>query len=142
MNISWLSRIFRGWTMSSAEPQTERTEDSVSRREFLRAGGLSVVGLSLADHAAWAEFLQGKSQRNCIIVLMTGGPSQLETFDPKPDAPADFRGTLGAIDTTVSGLQLSETLPLLAQRAQRFSLIRSIHHTAAPIHETGMQLLQ
>lgn len=128
--------------MVSAEPQVRSSEDAFSRREFLRAGGLSVVGLSLTDHAAWAEFLRGNAQRSCIVVLMTGGPSQLETFDPKPDAAAEIRGTLDAIETSVPGLSLSETLPRLAQRAHQFSLIRSIHHTAAPIHETGLQLLQ
>lgn len=128
--------------MSSAEPQTHTTEDSVSRREFLRAGGLGVIGLTLTDQAAWAEFLHGNSRRNCILVLMTGGPSPWETFDPKPEAAAEFRGTLGAIDTSAPGIFLSETLPLLAQRAHRFSLIRSVQHSAAPIHETGLQLLQ
>ena len=122
--------------MSSAEPQLQTTEDAVSRREFLRAGGLGVVGLTLTDHAAWGEFLHGSSRRNCILVLMTGGPSQLETFDPKPDASAEFRGTLGAIETSAPGVSLSETLPLLAQQTHRFSLIRSMQHTAAPIHET------
>jgi uncharacterized protein (DUF1501 family) len=128
--------------MSAAEPQHERTEDSVSRREFLRAGGLGVVGLSLSDRASWAQYLREGPRRNCILVVMTGGPSQLETFDPKPDAAADVRGTLGAIATSVPGVFLSETLPLLAQRAHRFSLIRSLRHSAAPIHETGLQLLQ
>lgn len=128
--------------MLSAEPQIERTEDSVSRRAFLRAGGLSVVGLSLTDQAAWAELFHGGQQKNCILVLMTGGASQLETFDPKPDAGADIRGNLKAIETSVPGTFLSETLPQLAQRSHQFSLIRSIHHSAAPIHETGLQLLQ
>jgi uncharacterized protein (DUF1501 family) len=126
----------------SAEPQLERSEDSVSRREFLGAGGLGIVGLSLSDQAAWADFLQRASRKHCILVLMTGGPSQLETFDPKPHAPQDVRGTLSAISTSVPGISLSETLPLLSQRAQQFSLVRSIHHTAAPTHETGLQILQ
>ena len=128
--------------MLPAEPHAELNEDSVSRREFLRAGSLSVVGLSLADRAAWADLIQRDRQRNCILVLMTGGPSQLETFDPKPDAAAEFRGTLVAIETAVPGMSLSETLPLLAQCAGKFSLLRSLHHTAAPIHETGLQLVQ
>lgn len=127
--------------MPSAEPNTERNDESVTRRAFLRAGGLGAVSLSLAEHA-WAELLRGNSQRNCILIQMTGGPSQLETFDPKPEASADVRGTLDAISSTVPGMLLSETLPNLAQRAQTFSLIRSIHHAAAPIHETGLQLLQ
>ncbi len=128
--------------MPSAEPNTEANRESVTRRAFLRAGGLGVVGLSLADHSAWADLIRGRSQRNCIFVLMTGGPSQLETFDPKPDAPADVRGTMDAVATSVTGLFLSETLPQLAQRAQQFSVIRSLHHSAAPVHETGLQLLQ
>lgn len=128
--------------MSSAEPQLQSTEDAVSRREFLRAGGLGMVGLGLTDHAVWGGFLHGDSRRNCILVLMTGGPSQLETFDPKPEASAEYRGTLGAIDTSAPGMFLSETLPHLAQRAHRFSVIRSVQHTVAPIHETGLQLLQ
>ncbi len=142
MYTSWLSRLFLGGTTLSAEPQLERSEDSVSRREFLGAGGLGVVGLSLSDQAAWADFLQRSSRKHCILVLMTGGPSQLETFDPKPNAPQDVRGTLSAISTSVPGISLSETLPLLAQRAQQFSLIRSLYHTAAPTHETGLQILQ
>jgi hypothetical protein len=142
MYTSWLSRLFQGGATLSAEPQLERSEDSVSRREFLGAGGLGVVGLSLSDQAAWADFLKRCSRKHCILVLMTGGPSQMETFDPKPNAPQDVRGTLSAISTSVPGISLSETLPLLAQRAQQFSLIRSLHHTAAPTHETGLQLLQ
>ncbi len=128
--------------MSSAEPNPERVEDIVSRRKFLRAGGLGVVGLSLADPAAWGEMLRGSTSRHCILVLMTGGASQLETFDPKPGAAADIRGTLAAIETSIPGIFLNETLPNLAQRADRFSLLRSIYHRAAPIHETGLQLLQ
>lgn len=73
---------------------------------------------------------------------MTGGPSQLDTFDPKPDAPADCRGPMRTIASTVPGLCLTEGLPRLAQRAARFSLLRSLSHDAAPIHETGLQLLQ
>jgi hypothetical protein len=128
--------------MQPAEPHNDHSEDSVSRREFLRAGGLSVVGLSLADHAAWGDLIRRSGQKHCILVLMTGGPSQLDTFDPKPEASAECRGTLGAIPTSAPGILLSETLPNLAQRAHRFSLLRSIHHSAASIHETGLQLLQ
>lgn len=125
--------------MTPAEHST--VGDSVSRRDFLRAGSLSVVGLSLAEQtAAGANAAAGR--RRAIFILMSGGPSQLETFDPKPDAPAAIRGPLRAIATAVPGLHLSESLPLLAQRAQRFALVRTLTHDAAPIHETGQQLLQ
>lgn len=80
--------------------------------------------------------------RRAILISMTGGASQLETFDPKPDAPAAVRGTFKSIETSVPGLRFSESLPRLAQRADRLAVIRSLHHDAAPIHETGQQLLQ
>ncbi|MEX0717540.1 MAG: DUF1501 domain-containing protein [Planctomycetaceae bacterium] len=115
---------------------------SVSRRDFLRVGGLSVVGLSLSERKALARLREKSGPRNCILVLMTGGPSQFETFDPKPDAPSEIRGPLKSIATAIPGVAFSETLPGLAQRAGRFTTIRSLYHDAAPIHETGFQLLQ
>ena len=56
---------------------------------------------------------------------MTGGPSQLETFDPKPDAPAEIRGAMAPISTRVPGVQICELLPLMAQQAERYAIIRS-----------------
>src|SRR5260370_40430989 len=89
---------------------------SVSRRDFLRLGGLSVLGLSVAEQRARAE-ASGKGLRRCIFILMTGGPSHLETFDPKPGAPAEIRGAFKPIATATPGIQFCETLPLLAQRS-------------------------
>jgi hypothetical protein len=113
----------------------------VSRRDFLRLGGLSVLGLSVAEQRARAE-ASGKGLRRCIFILMTGGPSQFETFDPKPGAPGEVRGPFKPIATATPDLNLSETLPLLAQRSDKFAVIRSLFHDAAPIHETGQQLIQ
>ena len=119
--------------------------EGVSRRDFLRVGGLSVLGLSvpeqLAAQQARAE-ADGKRLRRCLMILMTGGPSPLETFDPKPQAPAEIRGPYRGIATATPGIWLSETLPLLARRSDHFALIRSLTSEAAPIHETGLQLLQ
>lgn len=129
-------------TIPSGQPLRSKSS-SVSRREFLRygsAGGLGVWGLSRADAA-----LSGSakpSRRSCIFVVLTGGPSSLETFDPKPDAPSTIRGPFLPIQTTVPGLWLSETLPQLSQRAELFSLLRSLTHDAAALHETGLQLIQ
>ena len=123
--------------MSAAETSTDA--DGVSRRDFLRAGGLSVVGLS---GAALAASLTAASNRRAILIVMTGGASQLETFDPKPEAPAAIRGPFKSIETSVPGLRFGESLPGLAQRANRFAVIRSLVHDASPIHETGMQILQ
>ncbi|MGH7127535.1 MAG: DUF1501 domain-containing protein, partial [Planctomycetaceae bacterium] len=118
----------------------------VSRREFLRVGGLGVVGLSVATEPGRAAPVPADTarleRRSVIFILMTGGASPFETFDPKPDAPAEIRGPLAAISTTVPGTRLSESLPRLAERAGRFALLRSLTHDAAPIHETGLQLLQ
>lgn len=119
---------------------TDPKSESVSRRDFLRAGGIGVVGVSLARRLA--ELREVTERRSCILLLMSGGPSQLETFDPKPTAPEGIRGPLGAIQTAVPGTFLSESLPGMAAAADRFSIVRSLHHDAAPIHETGLQLLQ
>jgi hypothetical protein len=85
---------------------------------------------------------RSKSDRSVILLLLVGGPSQLETFDPKPDAPAGIRGPFDSIATRVPGIRVSEHLPRLAARMDRVALLRSVHHDAAPVHETGYQLLQ
>jgi hypothetical protein len=121
----------------SAEPGT-----SVSRRDFLAVGGLSVVGLSVAEQAALKRARERSGARSCILVVMSGGPSQLETFDPKPQAPRHIRGPLQPISTAIPGVQFSEALPHLAARADRLTIVRSLFHEEAPIHETGLQLLQ
>lgn len=113
---------------------------SVSRRDFLRLGGLSVLGLSVAEQRARAE-ASGKGLRRCIFILMTGGASHFETFDPKPGAPGEIRGPFKPIATTTPGVQFAESLPMLAQRSAEFTVIRSLSHDATPIHETGQQLL-
>ena len=115
-------------------------DESVSRREFLRFGSLGVVSISVADQVARSAEWAGR--RNCLLILMNGGPSQLETWDPKPDAPSEVRGPLRSIATAVPGICFSETLPGLAERANRFAVLRSLYHAAAPIHETGLQLIQ
>jgi hypothetical protein len=115
--------------------------DGVSRRDFLRAGtlGAGAVGLSLAD-------LQGAAARgkdiNCILLFLIGAPSQLDTWDLKPSAPDTVRGPFRPTRTNVSGVQIGEHFPLMAQRADRYALLRSVYHKAAPIHETGHQMMQ
>lgn len=113
----------------------------VSRRGFLAVGGMAMVGLSMSERAAVAQAQQRSGARSVIFVVMSGGPSQLETFDPKPDAPSNVRGPLRAIVTSVPGVFVSEGFPQLARRADRFTIVRSLYHDAAPIHETGHQLL-
>jgi hypothetical protein len=118
-------------------------KQNLNRRDFLRAGalGAGAAGLSLAG----LPELRASSpapDRNCILLFLVGGPSHIDTFDPKPNAPENIRGPFRPICTNVPGIQICEHLPLLAKQADRFALIRSVHHTAAPIHETGHQLMQ
>lgn len=117
--------------------------DGVTRRDFLRVGALSAGpvlagGLSLADLAA------GERQKgvNCILLFLVGGPSQLDTWDLKPDAPSDVRGPFQPIPTSVSGISICEHFPRMARLARHYAIVRSVHHDQAPIHETGQQLLQ
>jgi hypothetical protein len=80
--------------------------------------------------------------RAVILLLLVGGPSGQETFDPKPKAPTDCRGPFGAIASRLPGVAVSELLPRLAQRLHRVCLVRTLFHESAPIHETGLQLIQ
>jgi uncharacterized protein (DUF1501 family) len=115
---------------------------NVSRRDFLRAGSLA-ASASLSD-ALKADAGQQVVRRakHCIVLFLVGGPSQLETWDPKPDAPTDVRGPFRPIATNITGIRISEHLPRMASMAHRFAILRTVHHAAAPIHETGQQLLQ
>ncbi|MFO0908325.1 MAG: DUF1501 domain-containing protein [Isosphaeraceae bacterium] len=117
----------------------------VTRRGFLQAGAAAgtIGALPLGTSPARARAaVPSSEERSVILLMLVGGPSQLETFDPKPDAPAEIRGPFGSIPTSVPGVRINEYLPKLARRMNRVTLVRSLHHDAAPIHETGMQLLQ
>jgi hypothetical protein len=123
-----------------------RSCDGLTRRDFLRVGSVTAgaVGLSLADLIKLQEAgAAGQSREvNCILLFLVGGPSQLDTWDLKPAAPDNVRGPFRPIQTNISGIQLCEHLPRMARMAERFALVRSVHHEAAPIHETGHQLMQ
>ncbi len=119
--------------------------DGVTRRDFLRVGALSAgaVGLSLTDlNLLGAAPSFGSSDVNCILLFLVGGPSQLDTWDLKPEAPTDIRGPFRPTRTNVPGIHLCEHFPRMARLADRLAIARSVHHDAAPIHETGQQLMQ
>jgi hypothetical protein len=79
---------------------------------------------------------------SCIFLFLVGGPSQLDTWDLKPDAPSIIRGPFRPIRTNVPGIEICEHFPLMAKMADRFAIVRSVHHEEAAIHETGQQMLQ
>ena len=76
------------------------------------------------------------------MLMLVGGPSQIDTFDPKPNAPAEIRGPFKPIATRATGMQISEIFPKTAKRADQFSLVRSVYHTATAVHDTGYQMMQ
>jgi uncharacterized protein (DUF1501 family) len=111
---------------------------SISRRDFFKASAVAGAALAAGSAATGAPNGQAKS---CIFLMLTGGPSQLDTWDPKPDARSDARGPFSPIRTAVPGLYVSELFPKMAAMADKFSLIRTMYHEHAPIHENGFQLL-
>ena len=120
-----------------------RSCDGVTRRDFLRAGGLAVgVGLTELARLQQLGAAPHSGTKACIQLFLVGGPSQLDTWDPKPAAPDDVRGPFRPMRTRVPGLHVSELFPQLARRIDRVAVVRSLHHDEAPIHETGQQLLQ
>lgn len=113
-----------------------------SRRSFLKAGVLGSTGLCLADllrHEVRAGTASTGRKPSAIILWMRGGPSHFETWDPKPDAPVEYRGEFGSIPTTVPGVRLCDLLPLSAQMMDKFSIVRSLYHGDAG-HSTGDQI--
>lgn len=116
--------------------------DGLSRRDFLHAGAIAPLGLTLTGlNRAKAEGAKD-SDVNCIMLFLVGGPSQLDTWDPKPKAPAEVRGPFQPIKTNVEGIQISENFPKMAKHADKYSLVRSVYHTASAVHDTGHQMMQ
>jgi hypothetical protein len=112
----------------------------VTRRELLRVGGLSALGLSIGDLVelrAEADSDFGRTARHrensCVFVFLFGGPSHIDLWDMKPEAPVEIRGEFQPIDTAVPGIQLCEHLPMLARRMDQVCLLRSMTHQM-PVH--------
>src|SRR4051794_39517368 len=111
------------------------------RREFLRAGMAGFASLSLPELIALrseAKASPAGERTALLVVWLQGGASHLETYDPKPDAPAEVRGPYGSIATNVEGVRVGELLPMHARLADRFSILRSLTHTGF-CHQQGKQ---
>jgi hypothetical protein len=103
--------------------------EPLTRRRWLQLGGLGALGLSL-PRLLRAEATRRPAARSCVLFLLHGGPSQLDTWDMKPAAPAEIRGAFRPVATSVPGVQICEHLPRLARMAHRYTIIRSMTHSA------------
>ena len=113
--------------------------DGLTRRDLLHVGALAPLGLSLAGWSA-AKAPDGSSTKDsfgkakrCLLLYLWGSPSQLDTFDPKPDAPEEIRGTLRSIATSMNGVRVGEILPRIAKLLDRTTVLRSLTHPY-PVH--------
>lgn len=114
----------------------------VTRRAALKAGFLGMAGMTLAgQNRLLAGGTLPKNDKSVILIWLDGGPSQLESYDPKPEAPEECRGPFTAIDTKVPGIHLSELLPNHARFADRMNFIRSIHHGTGDHFAAGHWML-
>src|SRR5689334_5329750 len=121
------------------------TCDGLTRRDFLEIGSLGAIGLSLSKYAALQALgavQKGNDEKSVIMIFNLGAPSQLDTWDMKPEAPREIRGPFKPIKTNNPDIQISEIFPLHAKLADKFSLVRSCYHTAAAVHDTGHQMMQ
>ncbi|MBM3776173.1 MAG: DUF1501 domain-containing protein, partial [Acidobacteria bacterium] len=116
-----------------------RTCEGTARRDFLRIGGAGLLGLNLPEFLSWkasaaATRVENPSRafggaKSVIMLFLQGGPSHIDIWDPKPDAPSNVRGEFKPIRTKVPGISVSETMPMLADQMDKITLIRSMSYT-------------
>jgi len=123
--------------MLSIPGRAGKTCEGWSRRELIRAGGLSLLGISLPEilqlearaAAARADAKITPRAKQVVMIFLQGGPSHIDIWDPKPDAPSNIRGEFKPIPTSVSGIQVSETMPMMAKVMDKVTLVRSMSYT-------------
>ena len=124
--------------------QQDRLCDGTSRRSFLKAGALGLGGLTMADVLrlrAAAGSPDSAPETSVIFIELAGGPTQFETYDPKPHAPQEYRGPLSSVATSISGERFCDLLPRQATMLDKLTVIRSIHH-AKNSHDPSSHLTQ
>src|SRR6185436_12191225 len=112
----------------------------LKRREFLQIGALAAIGLSLPQYLAAKEagaVQPGNDEKSCIMIFNLGGPSHVDLWDMKPDAPSEIRGPFKPIRTKSPDIDISEILPRHAEIADKFSLVRSCYQDGAAVHDAG-----
>jgi uncharacterized protein (DUF1501 family) len=112
----------------------------LNRRQLLEFGGISVLGLGLPELLQAGRSSPRRSEKSCIFIFQYGGPPQLDTFDPKPDAPDGIRSPFKPITTAVPGIQICELLPRLGKMADRYCLLRSLTHNKTG-HNEGTHVM-
>ncbi|MBP90947.1 MAG: hypothetical protein CMJ64_30265 [Planctomycetaceae bacterium] len=119
-----------------------RSCQGVTRRHMLQIAGIDLLGISLADSfrspTVRANERQTQHETSCIFIWLNGGPSQFETFDPKPNTSETIRGPFGAIQTQLPGVAVSELIPMLARRIDKYAVIRSMTHRNTSHGSTAM----
>ena len=119
-----------------------RKASQLNRRQVLRAGAVSMLGLTLPRLLEASATASGKTTRekSCIFIFQYGGLSQLDSWDPKPNGPVEIRGPYRPIATAVPGFQVGELMPRLASLANRYAVIRSMSHHV-PVHDVANRML-
>src|ERR1043165_5192592 len=120
--------------------------DDLDRRRFLHVGAITALGLSLPALLRASALPPDPSSgfgraRRCILLFLTGGPPQLDTFDLKPNAPQEIRGEFRPIATRIPGIQLGELCPRLAEQADKFCIVRSVTHRDSVHTSAGYTML-
>src|SRR5215211_4089748 len=121
--------------------RTQQYCDGISRRSFLQVGvaGMATVGLAGVARAVRGASPDAKPAKDTAVILLwlDGGAGHMDTYDMKPDAPAEYRGIWRPIRTNVPGVEISEMFPLQAKVADKFSVVRSLHNGTGD-HFAGM----
>jgi len=116
----------------------------LDRRQLLQVGGVGMLGLGLPEllrASPGAAVRPTRSDNSCIFIAMYGGPSQLDTWDPKPEAPVEIRGPYKPIATASPGIQIGELMPRMARLSERYSIIRSMSHRQAEHTKANSMML-
>jgi hypothetical protein len=130
--------------MSNQDRNACNEYNKMSRRELIRVGMLTTLGLGMTEYFAMGEAsaqgIDGGKANSAVLIWLGGGPSHLDTWDLKPNAPAEVRGAFNPINTIADGVQISEHLPLMAKQMDKVALIRSMTSPEAA-HERGTHYL-